>query len=309
MNLYRVHAYQPGFESDHARVGADTARDWIWPYAYDEEALRNQTAQPAFDPDLWLYAFLGDVLVGYSCSSVTPPHEDEPATAVLDLPRVLPGHPEAAQLLMAEMIKTLRRKGITRVTSRVTTMCPQGIRLAGHAGFAIRDWGYKMYYAYETVSGKLDDDDVSAEMIDPTRDLDACAAIASRWYKRPPDWCRRHLEAWHDAGIIAHVGVRKQGRLVAACMAAANEIRPSTAALYYIVAPDKPQLRALVLRAVNACVDAGATDLIADLIHEHRAFEPVYRNLGFRKVADWARCERDLPPQMDGKHRDREEAD
>jgi len=41
-------------------------------------------------------------------------------------------------------------------------------------------------------------------------------------------------------------------------------------------------------------VDYGVHNLIADLIYEHRQYEPVYQALGFKKVADWARCERVL---------------
>jgi hypothetical protein len=47
-------------------------------------------------------------------------------------------------------------------------------------------------------------------------------------------------------------------------------------------------------KVVNACIDFGVINVIADLINEHRQYEPVYRKLGFRKVAEWARCEKEL---------------
>jgi hypothetical protein len=38
-------------------------------------------------------------------------------------------------------------------------------------------------------------------------------------------------------------------------------------------------------------VAEGVRNVIADLVDEHRPYEPVYQQLGFAKVAEWARCE------------------
>jgi hypothetical protein len=173
-------------------------------------------------------------------------------------------------------------------------MCPGDIRLAEKAGFSISDWGYKVYYSYEMEWGKLNIPTDIAEEVDPKNDLDECAEIAAKWYKRSSEWCRPLLEEWHEAGIITHVGVREQGRMTAACMAAPNDVRPSTAAIYYIYAPDEYRLKPMLAKVVNKCVDYGVHNVIADLIHEHRQYEPVYQKLGFKKVAEWARCEKDL---------------
>ena len=56
--------------------------------------------------------------------------------------------------------------------------------------------------------GKLDVSSQGAEEIDPAKDLEECAKIASHWYKRPADWCRSLLAEWHEEGVIAHVCVR-----------------------------------------------------------------------------------------------------
>jgi hypothetical protein len=294
MPTYVIKGYQTGFEPDQVRIGREVARNWIWPYAYDLEDLSELHARPDFDPETRHYCFWGDEMVGYMFSIVTPSGEGDVATANLDFPRLLPGHEQAAELLMERAFETLRQKGISRVVGRVTTMCPGDIRLAERMGFSIRDWGYKVYYAYEMARGKLGISGDAAVEVDPETDLDECARLAARWYHRPPAWCRSLLAEWHQAGVIAHVGVRREGRLVAACMAAPNTVRPSTAANYYIYAPDAVSLKPMLAKVVKACVDHGVEDLIADLIYEHRGYEPVYQALGFRKAAEWARCEKAL---------------
>lgn len=294
MQTYVIKDYQKGFEQDQARIGLEVARDWIWPYAYDLESLLKVHAQPDFDPGTRHYCFLGDEMVGYMFSLVTPLRENAIFTANLDFPRMLPGHEQAAELLIEKAFETLQKKGFSRVAGRVTTMCPNDIRLAEKTGFSLCDWGYKVYYAYEMGWGKLKIPEDDIEEADPEKNLDEYAEIATRWYKRPTEWCRSHLEERHEAGIITHAGVRENRRMIAACMAAPNDVRPSTAAIYYIYTPNERPLKPMLAKVVNKCIDYGTHNVIADLVNEHRQYEPVYQELGFKKVAEWARCEKDL---------------
>ncbi len=294
MKKYVIEDYRRGFEEDQVRIGIEVAKDWPWPYAYDLESLLKIHSQPDFDPDTRHYCFFGDEMVGYMFSIISPSIEGGAISATLDFPRMIPGHEGAAEMLIAKAFKTLRAKGVSRVVGRVTTMSPGDIRLAEQVGFTIRDWGYKVYYAYEMARGKLKIPGDLAEEIDPRTDLDDCAVIAARWYKQTTEWCRSHLEEWHEVGIVVHVGIRREGRLIAACMAAPNDVRSSTAAIFYIYAPDETSLKSLLVRVVNKCVNYRISNVIADLINEHRQYEPIYQELGFKKVADWAHCEMDL---------------
>ena len=231
-------------------------------------------------------------MVGYTFSLVTPPPGWASSGAYLDFPRMVHGHEPAARLLVEKALETLKGKGVSRVESRLTTMCPGDIALAEEMGFSISQWGYKVYYSYEMAWGKPPFPGGAAEEIDPARDLGECAQIATRWYRRPSEWCLAHLGEWHKAGIITHLAVREQGRIVAACMAAANDVRPSTAAIYYIYTPDERCLKPMLAKVIARCVDSGMRNVIADLIGEHRPYERVYRELGFEQVASWARCEK-----------------
>ncbi len=294
MLKYVIKDYQKGFEQDQVRIGLEVARNWIWPYAYHLEGLLKLHAQPDFDPATRHYCFLGDEMVGYMVSLVAPSGDGPPSTANLDFPRMLPGHEQAAGLLIERAFETLKKKGVSRVVGRVTTMCPGDVRLAEKTGFSIQEWGYKVYYAYEMGWGKLPIPGDAAEEVDPEKDLDECAELAAKWYKRPPEWCRSNLQEWHEAGFITHLSVRAQGRMIAACLAAPNDVRPSTAAIFYIYAPDEHSLKPMLAKVVEKCIDHGVHNVIADLINEHRPYEPVYQELGFKKVAEWARCEKTL---------------
>ena len=294
MKRYAVKDYQKGYENGQVRIGREVAQNWVWPFAYNLEDLLEVHSQPDFDPQTRHYCFLGDEMVGYVFSIIKPQEEGGIATAMLDFPRMMPGHEQAAELLVEKAFATLKERGVSLVTGHVTTMYPVHIQLAEKTGFEVSDWGFKVYYSYEMGWGELDIVSGAAEEIDPGKDLDACAEIASHWYKRPPEWCRALLAEWHEEGIITHVCVRDQGEMIAACMAAPNTVRPSTAANYYIYAPDEGSLKPMLAKVVARCIEFGTHNLIADLIFDHRPFEPVYQELGFEKVAEWARCEKTL---------------
>jgi hypothetical protein len=292
--MYVIKDYQKGFEQDQARIGFEVARDWIWPYAYDQEDLLKIHARLDFDPGTRHYCFLGDEMVGYIFSIVMPPGDAGIPSASLDFPRMLPGHEQAAELLLERAFNALKEKSVSRIVGRVTTMCPGDIRLAEKTGFSISNWGYKIYYAYEMSSGKLPIPNDMAQEINPAEELYECAEIATHWYRRPPDWCLSRLQERYQTGVITHLGVRQNGKMIATCLAAPNDIRPSTAAIYYIYTPDAGCLTPMLAKVVNKCVDYGAHNVIADLINEQRPYEPVYQEMGFKKVAEWANCEKVL---------------
>jgi hypothetical protein len=290
---YVIKKYQKGMEADQVRIGQEVAREWIWPYAYDLDDLLAIHARPDFDPDTRHYCFLGEEMVGYMFSTITSTGEGEERTATLDFPRMLAGHEDAAEMLMEKAFEILIQKSVSRVTGWVTSMCPGNIELAEKMGFSIHDWGSKVYYSYEMDWGKLDVPSHSVEEVNPDKDLPEYAQVAAKWYKQPREWCRAYLAEWHaEVDIIAHLGVREEGALVAACMTAPNLVRPSTAANYYIYVLDQSYLQPLLAKAVNKCVDFGVINLIADLINEHRPYEHVYQELGFKKVAEWAQCQK-----------------
>jgi hypothetical protein len=292
MSKYVIRNYQEGVEKDQARIGIEVARSWIWPYAYHLEDLLKIHSQPDFDPDTRHYCYLDDQMVGYMFSLCGISVDKKECIATLDFPRMMPGHEQAAELLIEKAFESLRKKGVVRVVGRVTTICPGDILLAEKMKFSISDWGYKVYYSYKMGWGSLKISGNLVDEVDQKKDLDECAEIASKWYKRPAEWCRSLLEEWHETGVITHLCVRDRNRIIAACLVAPNDVRSSTAAIYYIYAPGETVLRPMLVKVVNNCINYGVFNVIADLVHEHRQFESVYQDLGFKKVAEWARVEK-----------------
>lgn len=284
--------YQKGFESDQARIGIEVAKKWLWPYAYDEEDLVKIHAQPDFDPDTRIYCFMDGKMVGCMYALIKPMGEDGITSAYLDLPRMLPDHEPAAHMLVEKMISILQKKGVSRLFGHVTSMAPGDIELARAMGFELKDWGFKIYYSYEMEQGYLDLPAEKAKEIDPARDLESCAEIATHWYGHDKSWCMELLREWHEHGIITHQGVWDDGILAASCMAASNVLRPSTAAIYYIYTPNEEMLKPMLINVVNRCIEHGAINVIADLISDHLQYESTYHQLGFKKVAEWVRWEK-----------------
>ena len=119
MKRYAVKDYQKGYEKDQVRIGREVAQNWIWPYAYNLEDLLEVHSQPDFDPQTRHYCFLGDEMVGYMFSIIKPGEQGDVSTAVLDFPRMMPGHEQAAELLVEKAYATLKGRGISLVTGHV----------------------------------------------------------------------------------------------------------------------------------------------------------------------------------------------
>ncbi|NSW53116.1 MAG: hypothetical protein HPY85_11480 [Anaerolineae bacterium] len=297
MPIYQITQYQPGVEAEQARIGIEASRDWVWPFAHDEQGWFHLHQSPDFDPDLSFFAWGDGAMVGHLTFFPQPAAPDSPdrVTVFMEFPRVLPGHPDAAQSLIIHAEQALRQKGIGHITGRLSTMNPQELPVMEKLGYTLRDRGYKLYYVYPMEQGRIDHPALA--QVAPVRfpdDLDEAAALAARWYHRPAAWCREHLVEWHREGIISHYCIRSTSEMIAACLTAVNENRPVTAANYSIYTPDSTTLEPLLAAAVNACITHGIRELVADLVNEHRPYEDTYQKLGFQKAAEWVNFEKNL---------------
>lgn len=68
MSDYVIKDYRIGVEQDQVRIGYETAKNWIWPYACDLDDLLEIHGRPDFDPDTRHYCYLGEEMVGYMFS-------------------------------------------------------------------------------------------------------------------------------------------------------------------------------------------------------------------------------------------------
>lgn len=201
--------YQKGVEQGQAWIGAEVARNWVWPFAYDLDDLLKTCSQPEFDPETYHFCLMNNDLVSYAYTTILPAGNDGILPANLEFPRMLPGHEKAAWMLIQRACEILKNKGVKRVISRVSDMSPGEFQLAEENGFSITDPGCKVYFYYEMAQGQLVMYDPFPIEISLPNDLEECAKLASIWYNRPVDWCRSRIKDIHMAGIISHHGIRK----------------------------------------------------------------------------------------------------
>jgi hypothetical protein len=298
MKKYSIKPYEPGFDKEQARIGFEVANSWLWPLAHDKQDLKRIHTQPNFDPETSWYCFDGNKLVGFISMSLPSSESTDNPKAVLFIPRILPDHEETASLLIEQSLEVLRNKGIRKVEIQVSTMFKNNTALLERWGFAPsqdRGWGYKIYYSYNMQQGGLSVDAGNVHEVKTSEEYDESADLATHWYKMPKDWCKNLLAEWHATGeVITHSFIRQNEKMVATCMAAPNNVRKDTAALYFVYAKEGKYLPPLLSRVVQGCIQKGCKTLIVDLIHEQRSYENIYRSLGFTKSAEWAVYEKEL---------------
>jgi len=298
MTKYSIKPYQEGFDQEQAHIGFEVAGSWLWPLAHDEQDLKQIHARPNFDPETAWYCFAGNKMVGFISMSVYPPNSADITKALLFLPRSLPGYEQVSDLLIERSLEVLRRKGVRKVEIQLTTMIANSVALLENWGFlpsTDRGWGYKVYYSYGMQQGELNVDFVQVNEVSTSEEYDESAELAAIWYKKPKDWCKNLLDEWHASGrVITHPFIRHNGKMVASCMAAPNNVRKETAAMYFVYVKEAEYLPPLLSKVVHCCIQKGYKTLIADLINEHRGYENIYQSLGFVKAVEWAVYEKEL---------------
>jgi len=296
---YTVRGYQPGDEVLEIELDQRIVRDWVWPIGYDLDGLSKLIARPDFDPNLHLYAFQQDKMVGFTRPWGGPIKDvDGSSVAFVLFPKVLPNHQGARDLLLERAIQAQGRKGVHKLWMWGCTMWPGSFEWLQEHGFRLHpDYprGYKIYMTYDLGQGPLDVATDWVEPVDLDRDLDEVAHLASIWYRQSPESCRARLvEMEAKWPLVAHLAVREGDALTAACILAPNYLHQSLVAAYYISAHSPRALRQLISKAVDVCREKGAATLLVDLIATHRQFEPTYLDLGFEQKAEFAVYEKEI---------------
>jgi roadblock/LC7 domain-containing protein len=237
-------------------------------------------------------------MVGFISMSLPMPESSDNRKATLFIPRALPGHEETSDLLIEQSLEVLHKKSVRKVEIQVSTMFKNSAALMEGWGFAPsqdRGWGYKIYYSYTMLQGEVGVHAEKVYEVNTSEEHDESADLATNWYKMPKGWCRNLLDQWHATGeVITHSYIRHEEKMVAACMAAPNNVRKDTAAMYFVYVRAMDYLPPLVSWVVHSCIQKGCKTLIVDLINEQHSYENVYRSLGFEKSADWAVYEKEL---------------
>lgn len=121
MTEYTIKIYMKGFEEAQAILGFEVTKDWVDFRQTPVEGIKKYYSAPDFNPELRLYAFLEDKLVGFMTSTMKSYSNDKRKRIQHDFPLVLMEHEEVSEILYKKADETWKAKGVEVVEARVGT--------------------------------------------------------------------------------------------------------------------------------------------------------------------------------------------
>lgn len=114
---YEIRIFEEKFIDEQARIGREATKDWTGYRQTPADELKRTYSGPEFDRSTRLYALAKGELVGFLTASVVGGTAEK--TAVMRLPLVKKGHEPAEKALMDYVLKVLKEKHVSVVTTEV----------------------------------------------------------------------------------------------------------------------------------------------------------------------------------------------
>ncbi|NHJ47325.1 MAG: hypothetical protein FK733_06000 [Asgard group archaeon] len=121
MTDYKIETYKEGIEDAQATLGFEITKDWIDFRQTPADGIKRYYSAPDFDPELRLYAYLKNKLIGFMTSTTISYNDDTRKRIQHDFPLVLKEHEEVSELLYNKALETWKAKGFEVVEARVGT--------------------------------------------------------------------------------------------------------------------------------------------------------------------------------------------
>jgi len=304
MTEYRVHHYDPKKAEEIVNVSTKAAEIWSWPYYHTLASLENMSSKPDFDDSLLLFCTKGEEVIGYILAEIgskflgSKLSVDKNQFARITYPCTLPGHERAADLLLDAIIENLRKKGVTLVRTRTSTMIPNSfdhLKLKGYNESDAFPLGFKLYYHYQSSKGKLNYPTPNILPFNEQRDLEDCTKWVARFFYMPEENAKSHILRTNSReDLVSHLVIRANNELVGYCFAYPNRIVKKIHATYYIEATNEDYFTQLLTKCANNSIDTKADTFIVDLIESLLQYEESVISLGFDKAATWCVFERKI---------------
>jgi len=291
MSDYVIKQYEKGFEILHREIDSEITKDWVWPF----EGFTDIYESSDFDPESVLSCFKGKKMVGYIASKFMAEgpaiNKIEGMGVYMDIPRVLPGNEEVADLLMEKLLEVVKTKGAKFIRTRANTMRKNSIPIVKKWKFTpLPDFnlGYKIYYTYDLRKGKLDipTDDLQEFVLE--RDLEDCAKGPARHFKLPIKNTMKWItETDMRDDLVSHYVIREKNELVGYCNALPNPHDKDIIATYYIEAKNEHYMKQLIVQTVNNCIDKNHRIFLIDLIGYLLPYKELVESLNFENTCSW----------------------
>jgi len=298
MSDYIIKKYEKEYEKQHRKIDSEISKDWAWPF----EGFTDIYVSSDFDPESVLSCFKGNKMVGYVTSRFMPEgpaiNKIEGMGVYMDIPRVLAGYEEVADILMENFLDVVKTKGAKFIRTRANTMRKDSIPLAKKWRFTPHpDYklGYKIYYTYDLKKGKISSPTDDLQVFDLKRDLDDCAKGPSKHFKSPIKNAKKWIaETYARDDLVSHYVIRKNNELVGYCNAYPNPHDKDIIATYYIEAKNDHYMKQLIVKTINDCIDKKHRLLLIDFIGYLLPFKELVESMDFDNACTWEIFEKKL---------------
>ncbi|NHJ46986.1 MAG: hypothetical protein FK733_04280 [Asgard group archaeon] len=285
MSKYDIKFYKEEFLESHEKVGKEATKDWSGFGQTSAEQLKQLYSQEGFDPDTKLYAFKGDNLVGFLTSSILPEDESGVKVANLEFPLTLAEHGDCAELLFNKAVETLKKKGVSKLQTRVGEPYKGTIEKAKKWGYTYSSDLYVLIEA-DVKKLKLKESDIKILDFDINRDLEDMVKIFME-LGTTEEYARANFDrvSKDKENFPVHLIIREDDKVVGRVMAYRNPNTPNEfnfGNLYYIDEKYFEPLLSTALDKIKA-LDAKIASLF--LYGPTLADEDKYISFGFSRVA------------------------
>jgi hypothetical protein len=266
MSKYTVKSYQEGFAEDQAQLDLEVSKTWIMPDHTPLDQLIQFYSDLDIDPELRLYCFLEDTMIGFVSCRFIDERDDGINRTKLDFPVVLPEHEEAIDLLHEKTIEVLRGKGIQSVHST--------FGLWGRTDAWAEKWGYRrideigVLYGIDVSSVSFKGETEEINPFNPETDLDDCVRIFVQEYGLPEEDVRNFTISLIDSEqTLAYYVLREDGNIVATGALVRNPNAPTLGSLNAVYSKGTNDLKRLLIKITNTSKEHGIEKLLMFFTH------------------------------------------
>ncbi|NHJ41002.1 MAG: hypothetical protein FK731_13305 [Asgard group archaeon] len=139
MSEYTINIHKKGIEEEQAALGFQITKNWVDFRQTPANGIKKYYSAPDFDPELRLYAFKEDKLIGFITSRILPESKNSILRVQHDFPIVLSGYDEVSELLYKKAVETWKAKGVKVVEVRVGTNWLGTMEQAEKYGYKLKE--------------------------------------------------------------------------------------------------------------------------------------------------------------------------
>jgi hypothetical protein len=217
------------------------------------------------DPELRLYCFLGDAMIGFVSCRLT---DEEGGTnrIQLDFPVVLPEHEGAIDLLHEKAIEVLRGRGFQSIYST--------FGLWGGTEEWAEKWGYRsideigVLYGIDVDSANFSGETGEVQPFNPETDLDDCVRIFVQEFGLPGEAVRGFTNSLIESEqTIAYYLLREDGDIVATGAIGRNPNVPTLGLLSAVYCRGTNDLERLLTKITVTSKEQGIERILMFFTH------------------------------------------